>query len=265
MSTHAVLFGLMALLVTPAASGPRHVTVYLRGKPQALRVYDPPPGAPRRSLRVLVTSGDLGWLGISGDVPVHLQEQGYRVIGLNSQAYLASFTDGRGSTLKASDIAGDYDTIMHATNIEDRYPDAFVSVGVSEGAGLAVIAMGQAGASPSCIGVIGLGLPQYTELGWRWTDFPSWITKAEPHEPLARTRDYMARLQVPVVIIHSLHDEYDAIDTIRSIVAAAPSPSKLIPVDAPNHRFTHHVKHVLALTDSAIAWIGSFRPTAIGR
>ncbi len=262
MSNQAVLLGLLALLATPAASGPRHMTVYLRGRPQAVRVYDPAAGAPRRNVQVLVTSGDLGWLGISGDVPVHLQKQGYRVIGLNSQSYLASFTGDHGSTLKASDIAGDYDTIMQATNVDGRYPEAFVSIGVSEGAGTAVIAMGQRGASPSCIGVIGLGLPQFTELGWRWTDFPSWITKAEPHEPLAPTVDYMARLQVPVVIIHSIHDEYDSIDTIRTVVAAAPSPHKLIPVDAPNHRFTHHVGQVLALTDSAIAWMESLRPTA---
>ncbi len=265
MPSNVVIAGLFALLLTPAASGPRHQIVYLRGKPQAVRVYDPPAGAPRRSMQVLVASGDLGWLGISGDVPVHLQQQGYRVIGLNVQTYLNAFTTGHGATLTTRDVPSDFDTIMQATNVDDRYPDAFVSIGVSEGAGLAVIAMGQLGASPNCRGVIGLGLPEYSEMGWRWTDFPSWITKAEPHEPLAATRNFITHVPVPVVIIHSIHDEYDNVDTLRTIVAAAPGPKRFFPVNAPNHRFTHHVGEVLSLVDSSLVWIDSLRPTAIGR
>ena len=263
-STYVALAGLCVLLLgaAPGGGGPRKVTVYLRGKAQTVRIYDPPAGAPRRPVQVLVTSGDLGWLGISGDVPGYLQERGYRVIGLNAQSYEVAFTGPHGAHLDAAQIPGDFDTIMEAVSADSLFPASFVSVGVSEGAGLAVLAMGQSGASEMCRGVIGLGLPVRTALAWRWTDFPSWITKAEPHEAEAATEDYLVGMRVPLVVIHSLHDEYDPIDKVRAILARAPVPTHFIAVDAPNHRFSRRTGQVLALVDSSIVWIDSLHQAA---
>lgn len=263
----AAVGAVCALLLGAAPPGqrPRTMTVYLHGKAQSVRIYDPPAGAPRRPVQVLVTSGDLGWLGISGDVPGHLQRQGYRVIGLNAQSYEVAFTGRAGRHIEPDQIPGDYDTIMEAVSVDTTFPAAFVSIGVSEGAGLAVMAMGQPGASSLCEGVIGLGLPVKTALAWRWTDFPSWITKAEPHEPEAATEEYLARLAVPLVVIHSIHDEYDRIEHVRAIVGADPGPKRFIPVDAPNHRFSGHTGQVLALVDSSIVWIHSLHQATAGK
>lgn len=262
----AVSAGALALLVLsllgetrPPDEGFRHMTVYLRRKPQALRVYEPPPGAPRRPFQILVTSGDVGWLQISESLPRHLQAEGYRVVGLNAQTYVASFTGDHGEHLEAGWIPRDYDTIMQAASVNAESPAAFVSIGVSEGAGLAVLAMGQPGASELCKGVMGLGMPVHTALGWRWTDFVSWITKAEPNEPLADTGDYMERLRVPLVVVHSLHDEYDAIANVRAIFATAPVPKRFFAVNAPNHRFSRHVDEVYGLVDTSLAWLDSLQ------
>ncbi len=264
-ASHVLLVAVCAFVVGAApAQRPRRMTVFLRGKPQTVRIYDPPPGAPRRRVQVLVTSGDLGWWGISGDVPGHLQQQGYRVIGLNAQSYEVAFTGPHGEQLQPRQIAGDYDTIMQAASVDTVFPPAFVSIGVSEGAGLAVVALGQAGASDLCVGVIGLGLPMKTALAWRWTDFPSWITKAEPHEPEVATADFLPRLKVPLVVIHSIHDEYDRIENVRAIVGTAAGPRRFIPVDAPNHRFSHRIQQVLALVDSSIIWMDSLRQARRG-
>lgn len=260
-SGRALSIALIALLLggSAFAGGPRKVPVYLRGKEMRVRVYDPPPGAPRRNLDVLVASGDLGWLGISGDIPGHLQAEGYRVIGLNVQSYLAAFTGSNVRPLTDSDVAHDFGAIMEAVSVNQATPAPFVSIGVSEGASLAVMAAAQPNSSPLCRGTIGLGLPMYSEMAWRWTDFPSWITKAEPHEPLAPTLKYLKQLDVPLVVIHSLHDEYDNIDTVRAAVAQAPVPRRFYPVNAPNHRFSHHIEQVLALVDSSLIWMDSLR------
>lgn len=266
-----LVYGLLAgaCLVLAAAAqrpgGPRRLTVYLHGKPLTVRVYDPPPGSLRRPVQVLVTSGDLGWWGISGDVPAHLRAQGYRVIGLNAQTYEVTFTGGHGEQLQPAQIPGDYDTIMQAASIDTAYPAAFVSIGVSEGAGLAVLAMGQPGASPLCEGVITLGLPMRTALAWRWTDFTSWISKAEPHEPEVATEDYLAHMSVPLVEIHSINDEYDRIEHVRAIVGEVPAPRRFIPVDSRNHRFSGRIHQVLALVDGSIAWIDSLRVARAGQ
>ena len=258
---HMMLAGAAALLLAsgPAGDGPRKMTVYLRGRQLQVRLYDPSRHSPRRDMDVLVASGDLGWLQLSGDVPRHLQARGYRVVGLNAQAYLAASTGGGAPRLTDRDVAHDFRVIMEAAAVDSAEPPPFVAVGVSEGASLAVMAAGQPGASPSCRGVIGLGLPMYSEMGWRWTDFTSWITKAEPHEPLAPTLPYLEHLNVPLVVVHSLHDEYDNIDTVRAAFAHAPVPKRFYAIDAPNHRFTHHTGEVLRLVDASLAWMDSLR------
>lgn len=238
-----------------ARPAPRTVPVNLRGKVQSVQVYDPVPGMPKRSVQVLVTSGDLGWLGISGDVPGHLQEQGYRAIGLNAQRYVSSFTGGKAAHLEEDVIPGDYHTIVETVSAGSSYPREFVSVGVSEGAGLAVVAMGQEQASPLCRGIIALGMPLKTALGWRWTDFTSWISKKEPNEPEVDTKDYLFRLKVPVVLVHSTHDEYDLIDKVKAVYNDAPGPKQFHAVDASNHRFSNKIQEVLTLVDTSLEWI----------
>ncbi len=236
----------------PAA---RTVTVNLRGKAQSIQVYDPVPGAPKRPVQVLVTSGDLGWLGISGDVPGHLQDQGYRVIGLNAQKYVSSFTGGDGAHLEENLIPNDYHAVVETASAGSSYPRGFVSIGVSEGAGLAVVAMGQTQASPLCRGIIALGLPLKTALGWRWTDFTSWISKKEPNEPEVNTKDYLVRLKVPIVLVHSTHDEYDLIDKVKAAYNDAPEPKRFHEVDASNHRFSNKIPEVMSLVDTSLEWI----------
>jgi hypothetical protein len=237
----------------PAA---RTVAVTLRGKTQSVQIFDPEPGAPKREVQVLVTSGDLGWLGISGDVPGHLQDRGYRVIGLNARTYVSSFTGKDGAHLEETWIPADYQAIVDGV-ADPKHPRTYVSVGVSEGAGLAVVAMGQQNSDIRCLGVIALGLPMKTALGWRWTDFTAWISKREPDEPEVDTKDFVLRLKGPIVMVHSVRDEYDKIDSVRGVFDLASEPKRFVAVDASNHRFSNKISEVLALLDTNIPWIAS--------
>ena len=126
-------------------------------------------------------------------------------------------------------------------------------IGVSEGAGLAVLALGQS-AWAGCRGLVALGLPEKTSLGWRWTDFTMWITKTDPKEAMANTAQYLPRLNVPLFMIHSTHDEWDSIDRARGMYQLAAEPKRLKEIDASNHRFSNRIPAVLEEVDRALQW-----------
>ena len=226
-------------------------TIDMRGKPQSLAIYDPPAGA-RHPFQVVVTSGDLGWIGLSVDVAEYARNKGYRIVGFNARAYLSSFT-GNNLELKESDVPGDYTVLLDWAARSGA--GAAVLVGVSEGAGLALLAVGQGQPGTRCKGIVALGLPEKTSLGWRWTDFPMWITKKDPKEPMADTRPCMSRLKVPLVMIHSTRDEWDPIERIKDLFVLAPDPKRFIAVDAANHRFSDRVPQVLEHLWASLQWI----------
>lgn len=66
-----------------------------------------------------------------------LAARGFAVTGVDVKAYLASFTSGS-TTLRAADEPGDYRTLLHAaTTVGAKKP---ILIGISEGAGLSVLA-----------------------------------------------------------------------------------------------------------------------------
>ena len=56
-------------------------------------------------------------------------------------------------------------------------------IGVSEGAGLSVLAASDPRMKTEIAGVIGLGLSDINELGWHWEDAVIYLTHGVPHEP----------------------------------------------------------------------------------
>jgi len=234
-------------------------TISLRGKAQSLAVYDPPAGSPKRPFQIIVSSGDLGWVGLSADISEHFRNLGYRTIGFNTRAYLSSFT-GRSEHLDEPDIPGDYQAVVAWARSDQAFPSEVVLIGVSEGAGLTVLGMGQSNPVKGCRGVIGLGMPVKTSLGWHWTDFPMWITKKDPREPQAETRQYLPDLNVPVVMIHSSRDEWDSIDRARDLFALCRGPKRFIAVDAVNHRFSDKIPEVMNHIEVSLQWFQSLTP-----
>ena len=110
-----------------------------------------------------------------------LAQCGYRVIGLDARAYLSSFTTNAGA-LRPDEVVDDYMTLIkYASRGGGRSP---VLIGVSEGAGLSVLAGTGKSIKPLIEGVIGVGLGDMNELGWRWTDSTIYLTHHLPREPL---------------------------------------------------------------------------------
>ena len=80
---------------------------------------------------------------------------------------------------------------------------------MSEGAGLSVLAATDPRTKRAIAGVIGLGLPDLNELGWRWRDSLIYVTHGTPNEPTFSAAAIVDRVaSTPLGAIHSTRDEF---------------------------------------------------------
>jgi len=230
----------------------RRATVTLRGHAQTLHLYGPSDGVP-----VIMTSGDGGWIHLSPHVAELLALKGFFVVGFDAKLYLESFTQGT-SRLRVEDEPGDYKTLIgFASRVTGRKP---LLIGTSEGAGLSVLAATDPTNKDAVIGVIGLGLPNITELGWRWRDMAIYVTHRPPNEPFFKVTTVVDRLApVPLAAIHSTHDEYVPLTEIERVLATASDPKRLWVVEAGNHRFGDNLAQFDRSLLEAVAWVGEQR------
>jgi dienelactone hydrolase len=236
------------LFLAPTAFPAANASLNIRGKLQLLELYGQRGGTP-----VVLSSGDLGWAGLAVHVADLLASHGYFVVGFNSKVYLASFTT-RYSGLRPQDVLGDYRKLVEfASQGSSNKP---VLAGVSEGAGLSVLAATDPETKTRVLGVLGLGLPDQNELGWRWQDFTIWFTKKSPDEPSFRVTDIIAKVSpVPLAEIHSTNDEFLPLEKARALLNRAGPPRKMWVVEAANHRFSNNREELDLRIQEALAWM----------
>lgn len=243
---------LQLLLFLAAVAGPVSAdtlaTVPVRGKNQTLHLYGPKAGPP-----VVVSSGDGGWIHLGPQVAEFLGSKGYCVVGVDAKAYLSSFTSGT-KTLAPTDVPGDYKVFVEAARQGRSQP--VLLVGVSEGAGLSVLAASGSELKPLLAGVLGLGLPDDNELGWRFRDSIIYITKGTPNEPLFHAADYVPKLgSLPLAAIHSTHDEFVPLAEVSRLMGLPGGPKKLWTIEAADHRFSNKPQELQERVLEALAWI----------
>jgi fermentation-respiration switch protein FrsA (DUF1100 family) len=238
----------VSMLGFTAGAGTTEATLMVRGRPQALRLY-----GPRGGPSVVVSSGDGGWLHLAPHVAAVLSAHGFFVVGFDSRAYLASFTT-RDGTLREADVPEDYRVVTDfAGRDTGRAP---VLVGVSEGAGLSVLAASCGPARGHVRGVVAVGLPEQNELGWRWRDATIYLTHGVPHEPLFDASAVVAGVSpIPLAVIHSTRDEFVPPDVLHAILAHAGEPKRVWPITASNHSFTDNLGDFDRALAQAMDWI----------
>ena len=220
---------LAAMLVAPGQ--PPVGTVTVRGKALTVRFYGPRSGQP-----VVLASGDGGWIHLAPHVAQVLARSGYFVVGFDSKEYLSAFTSGS-QALNPADEPGDVRTFIALAAGSGRARP--ILIGVSEGAGLAVLAAADPETKAAIVGVLALGLPDTNELGWRWKDALIYWTKGVPDEPTFSVADIIDRVApVPLAAIHSTADEFVPGPVITRLMARAQEPKRLWFVEASNHRFS---------------------------
>jgi type IV secretory pathway VirJ component len=249
--------GPAVVLIVLLAAGTAHAQathrLTIRGHEQLLRLYGPQDGAP-----VIVASGDGGWIHLGPHVAELLAARGFFVIGFDAKAYLADFTTDT-TTLRTGDEPADFKTLAaFASASSGRKP---VLIGVSEGAGLSVLAATDPATKALVAGVIGLGLPDLNELGWRWKDSLTYLTHHAPSEPTFSAAAVVAAVApLPLAIIQSTHDEFVPLADTQRIVANAAPPKQLWLVEAANHRFSDNLAEFDARLMEAIEWVRRNQP-----
>lgn len=251
----ACLCTVVALFWSTGAPTPAQTieTVTIRGQRQELRTYGVPGGDP-----IVVSSGDGGWIHLGPRVAEMLAARGYFVVGFDVRAYLAGFTSGK-ATLRPEDEPGDYRVLADvAAKGTAKKP---ILVGVSEGAGLSVLAATDLRTKAAIAGVVALGLPEVNELGWRWKDSLIYVTHGIPNEPTFSAAALVGRVSpLPLVAIHSTHDEFVSVADVQRVFEGAHDPSKLWIVDASDHRFSGNTAAFDRRLIEAIEWIKENTP-----
>ena len=115
---------------------------------------------------------------------------------------------------------------------------------MSEGAGLS-----RAGGRPirattrGVSGVVGLGLPDVNELGWRWRDSLIYVTHGVPEraDVQHRRRSSAGVAPLPLAAIHSTHDEFVPHRRGAAGARAAAEPKRLWIVKPSDHRFSDNL------------------------
>ncbi|MGE5361808.1 MAG: alpha/beta hydrolase family protein [Bacteroidales bacterium] len=245
-------FALLLALATPVASVAETLSFPVRGKTLTLTVYRP---SGKVKGTVLMGSGDVGWVGLAVEMSEFLASQGYCAIGINVREYLAAFTSGR-TTLTTKEPPLDYGQMAAFLRERNLLAPPVVVSGVSEGAALAVLAASAPANHQWIHGVLTMGLPPTAELGWRWSDFTSWLTKKDPDEPMFAPREFVPHVApLPLCLIHSTKDEYVTAADIKVFDAAAREPKKLVLIDASNHRFTDRKPELKQQLMTCLMWI----------
>lgn len=248
-SRSILVAGLLILLAAaaPLAGQERTDLLTLRGRRQTLHLYGPPRGAP-----VILSSGDGGWIHLGPQVAQMLAARGFFVVGVDSKAYLESFTSAA-TALKPGDVAGDFRALIgYAGRATGQQP---LLIGISEGAGLSVLAAADP-SRPALAGVIAIGLGDRNELGWRWKDDVIYLTHGVPSEPMFSAVALAGKIApTPLALIASTHDEYVPEGEIDRIMEAARAPKRLWMIDAADHRFSDKQEQLARCLADAVAWI----------
>jgi dienelactone hydrolase len=245
---------LVAALAGAAPAAAQTSSSYtLRGKALTLRLYGPASGEP-----VVLWSSDGGWVHLGPHAAEVLAAAGYYVIGLDSKQYLSEFTSGS-KTLSEADVQRDLrEVAVYAGGASHRKP---IVIGVSEGAGLAVLAATAPAMRDVVLGVIGLGLPDKSELGWRWSDSVIYVTKGLPNEPTFSVANVIDRVApLPLAVLHSTGDEFVPPDQVRAMMAKAGQPNRLWVITASNHRFSGNEAEFDRRLIEAATWVKANTP-----
>ena len=223
-------------------------SVSIRGQQQTVSIYGRRGGQP-----IVVTSGDGGWIHLGPVVAEYLASQGFFVVGFDARAYLESFTSTH-STLLPGDVPVDFGALVGFAAAGARQRP--ILAGVSEGAGLSVLAAADPAIKPRIEGVLCLGLPDINELGWRWKDDVIYVTHGVPNEPTFSAAAVIAKVApLPLAEVHSNRDEYVPVADVQRVMGAAGEPKRMWVVDASDHRFSSNLHDCDRRLLEAIDWI----------
>lgn len=224
----------------------------LRGQAQDIYYYPAQGALKPPAPKILFAPGDGGWRGFAVTIAETVAAWGYDVYGVDTKRYLESFT-GR-TTLQEAEVIGDFGRI--GDWVRAGAAERVLLVGWSEGAGLCLLAAAGEDNKRRFGGLVTIGLPEENVLGWRWSDYITYITKKDPKEPKFASRDYMPRVTpLALTMLASTRDEYVPVEAAQRMFAAAQEPKRLVFIEAQNHRFDGNRGEFFGQLRAALLWV----------
>ena len=182
-----------------------------------------------------------------------MAKAGYDVYGFDTKSYLESFTTDAGA-LKEEDVQRDLAEV--AKWMRTRWRERVTLVGWSQGAGMVMLAASGPDKDGLFNGVVTFGLSDTAVLGWRLRDDVTYVTGADPDEPMFHASGYMPQVApLPFYMIKSSNDQFITKEEAEGLFAAAQQPKLYKVVQAQDHAFDGNTEGLFQALREGLAWV----------
>jgi pimeloyl-ACP methyl ester carboxylesterase len=219
------------------------------------------PGTPL----LFYATGDGGWHGKDVDTYRRLIRWGYPVAGFSAPSYLDHLGFVSGTTTPER-LANDYRRLIEFAKQTLSLPASTrtILVGVSRGAGLAVVAAGRPELNVELGGVLAVALTKEEEYVRHYKVIPGKSPSDMPTRELVefQTYEYLDRLRdLPLVVIQSTGDGYLPAAAARKLFGADTALRRFVSIEARDHSFDGARGALYAQMAAALAWMSSRPPS----
>jgi hypothetical protein len=244
----------------------RQITLY--GRPIDVHFARPRAVLPLRPM-LLYATGDGGFHGNDEAIFDALASFGYPVAGFSARNYLKNLGYVADTTTPQR-LAADYRELIQFSKKSLMLPDAtpVILVGVSRGAGLAVVAAGQPMVRGELAGVLAIALTREEEYVRHYLVHRGALPPGTPRRELVmiQTYEYLPRLSsLRVSVVQSTGDSYLPADKARELFGPDTSDRQLHAIDAWDHSFRGAREELYKQMEQSLDWISSaLMPTTLG-
>jgi pimeloyl-ACP methyl ester carboxylesterase len=213
---------------------------------------------------LLYATGDGGWRGKDRAVYREMITWGYPAAGFSAPDYLKHLGFVSGTTTPTR-LARDYQRLIAFAKTALDLPASTrtILVGVSRGAGLAVVAAGRPETRAELCGVLAVALTKEEEYVRHYRVRRGTSPSDMPRRELVEfeTYEFLDRLRsVPLVVIQSTHDDYLPAEAARRLFGPDTALRRLYAIDAADHSFGGARPALYERMASALAWIREAHP-----
>ena len=260
-----LLSGCTCKVPVTAASGLVQLSerVNLYRRPLEIRLSKPA-SPTKNGVLVVYATGDGGWHGLGEEIYRWISAWDYPMAGFSSRGYLKNLSSvSDTATTTPRRLSRDFETIIdfaeRALELPKETP--IILVGVSRGAGLAVVAAGQGELKGRLAGVVAIALTKEEEHVVRYRTRAGSSPAGSPGREMVeiKTYDYLPRLAgLPIMVIQSSNDGYLPAAKARTLFGPDTELGKLRAVPAKNHSFRGGCATLYKYTEDSLVWIRGF-------
>jgi Bacterial virulence protein (VirJ) len=213
------------------------------------------PGTPL----LLYATGDGGWHGKDVDTYRRLIRWGYPVAGFSAPSYLNNLGFVSDTTTPVR-LAMDYRRLIEFAKQTLSLPSSTrtVLVGVSRGAGLAVVAAGRPELNAELGGVLAVALTKEEEYVRHYKVVPGRTPSDMPTRELVEFQTYQSldRLRdLPLVVVQSTGDDYLPAAAARKLFGADTGLRRFVAIESRDHSFDGARDALYAQMADALTWM----------